>query len=194
MSGKKSDLTTLALRYAVALMEKAEEDGILDTVSSDIASLAVAIEEVEGFRELINNPLVDRRKHLQVISAVSEKADFHKISANFLGVLASNRRLSELEDIIMAFNDELSRRRGEIKAEVESAQELNDTQIKALNKELANVLGAEVSLSVKVSKELIGGLRVIVGSKMIDNSVSHKLERLRRMFEGNTDKQIEEVA
>jgi F-type H+-transporting ATPase subunit delta len=194
VSAGNSNSSALALRYAAALIEKADETGILDKVEEDIGNLASMIENIEDLRSLTQNPLLDRRRQLQAVMAVSEKAGFNKLSANFLGVLANNRRLDALEDIIKSFHSEMARRRGEIIAEVESAFELTELQENMLRKELGKELGLNVVLNVRVNKEVIGGLRVIVGSKMIDNTVSRKLERLQRMLRKKAEQPLDEVA
>ncbi len=194
MAGRKSDSSALALRYAVALIEKAEEDDAIGAVESDFSKLGLWFAETEDLYNLISNPLVDSRRQIQTMAELASKAGLHKLTANFLGVLATNRRLSLLEDMIEAFGEEMSRRRGEIKAEVETAFELNETQLKLLKSELVDTLGSEVSINIRVKKELVGGLRIIVGSKMIDNTISRKLERLQRVLGGPSGKQLNEVS
>ncbi len=194
MAGKKTDSSLLASRYAVALTDKAEEDGISGEIEADMEKLSRMLGEVDGFRDFIGNPLIDRRRKIQAMLDLSGGAGLNKLTGNFLGVLATNRRLSWLEEILTAFAEESSRRRGEVQAEVESATALDKKQIDMITKELSKELGSKVALKVRVNPGLIGGLRIIVGSRMIDNTVSRKLERLQRTLGGRLDKQLEEVA
>ena len=112
--------------------------------------------------------------------ALAQKAKFQTLTANFLGVLAQNRRLPALGAVIGAFQSELRRRRGEVEAKVETAFALNPAQTNALQEQLSKAMGTNVTLNVEVNRDLLGGLVVTVGSRMIDDSVRRKLEKLQR--------------
>jgi F-type H+-transporting ATPase subunit delta len=67
-----------------------------------------------------------------------------------------------------------------VDARVQTAFALSDEQTKALQKSLSDAMGSHVTLNVEVNRDLLGGLIVTVGSRMIDDSVRRKLERLKR--------------
>lgn len=191
---KKSDSSSIAFRYALALIEMAQEEKALKSVEADMAKLE---ELLAGSREmlvLVRNPLLSQKQQLQSMALLAEEAKFHKLTAGFLGVLAQNRRLSYLGVVLVAFRREMSRRRGEVIANVECAYALTPAQAKALKTELGRALGRTVGLDVKVDRSLIGGLRVTVGSRMIDNTIRRKLERLRRTLRGQAGNTMNEVA
>lgn len=129
---------------------------------------------------LIRNPLLNSTQQKAAILAISEKASFSTLTHNFLGVLAQNRRLSALEAVLRAFRQELDRRSGVVDARVQTAFALSDAQTKALQKNLSDAMGAHVTLNVEIDRDLLGGMIVTVGSRMIDDSVRRKLERLKR--------------
>ncbi len=164
----------------MALFELADEQKSLDAVAQDLADLKTMLGESDDLRTVVRSPLLDREQQSQAVSALAEKAEMQQITRNFLGILAHNRRLFALSAIIDQFLDELSRRRGEMTAEVTSAQPLSEEQQKALTDILKQSLGAKVSLKTNVNPSLIGGLIIRVGSKLIDSSVRSKLDRLER--------------
>ena len=86
--------------------------------------------------------------------------------------------------MISVYLAELSRRRGEVTAEVISAAELTEEQHAALVDTLKAKIGGKVQVDVKVDRGLIGGLIVKVGSRMIDNSLRSKLQRLQLAMKG----------
>lgn len=129
---------------------------------------------------LVRNPLLNSTQQKAAILAISEKASFSTLTGNFLGVLAQNRRLSALNNIIRALKLELNRRRGVVDARVQTAFALSDDQTKALQKSLSDAMGSNVTLNVEIDRDLLGGMIVTVGSRMIDDSVRRKLERLKR--------------
>src|SRR3546814_9636145 len=99
------------------------------------------------------------------------------ITANFLGVLAQNRRLGQLGNVIRAFNLLAAAHRGETTAEVTSAHPLSDDQVAALKKNLKSRLGRDVAVDLTVEPAILGGLVVKIGSQMIDGSIRTKLDR-----------------
>lgn len=170
----------VAKRYATAFLDMAAEAGLVVQVERDINELAAMLASSRDLRTLVTNPLIGRRQQKTAAMALAQKANFQGLTANFLGVLADNRRLEALESVIAAFREELRARRGEVEAKVQSAFALTPAQTKALQEQLSKAMGTNVTLNVEVKKELLGGMVVTVGSRMIDDSVSRKLEKLQR--------------
>jgi len=175
----------IARRYAAALLDMAAEAKALDKVEKDLQELAAMLKASPDLQALVRNPLIDRTQQKRAIEALSQSAKFDKLTGNFLGVLTQNRRLSSLEAVINAFRIEAARRRGEIDARVQTAYALTPAQTDALQKELSKALGSNVTLNVEVAKDLLGGMIVTVGSRMVDDSLKRKLERLQRTLSGS---------
>jgi F-type H+-transporting ATPase subunit delta len=170
----------VATRYAAALLDMAEEAGLTEKVEKDFVDLSAMLAASDALRLVTASPLASRAAQADALTAIAAKAGFQKLTANFLGVLAQNRRVPALDAVIRAFNRELKKRRGIIEAKVESAFALTPAQTKALQDQIAQGLGSKVTLDVSVNKDLLGGMVVTVGSRMIDDSVRRKLERLGR--------------
>ncbi|BCP55635.1 hypothetical protein K32_42520 [Kaistia sp. 32K] len=81
--------------------------------------------------------------------------------------------------MIVGFRQLLAKHRGEVTAEVTSAEALTDSQTAALKEALKAQIGKDVTLTSHVDPALIGGLIVKVGSRMIDTSVRSKLNSLK---------------
>ena len=112
---------SLAGRYAIALFELADEQKQLDTVGESLAALKQALAESDDFRTLTTSPLIGREQAVAAVGASAGAMALDPITTNFLGVLAKNRRLGQLGNVIRAFNLLAARHRGEISAEVTSA-------------------------------------------------------------------------
>ena len=106
------------------------------------------------------------------------------ITSNFLGVLAQNRRLSQLDQVIRAFNMLAARHRGETTAEITSAHALSDDQVAALKQNLRTRIGRDVAVDLSVDPAILGGLVVKIGSQMIDGSIRTKLNTLAHAMKG----------
>ena len=179
LSSDKSGASGLAGRYASALFDLAEADKLLDAVTGDLDSLNAMIGESEDLRRLLGSPVISRDDQRKSIAAIAEKAEFNDLTCNFIGVVVNNRRLFMLPNIISAFREILSQHRGEATAEVVSASELSDKQMKALGDSLKEAIGSKVTIDASVDPGLLGGLVVKVGSRMVDSSLRTKLQQLR---------------
>lgn len=197
MGSVSTESGLVAKRYAAALLDMAAEAKIVEKVEQDLLDLQAMLEASDDLQRLVSNPLMTREQQQKAIMALSEKAKFQVLTANFLGVLAENRRLPAIGAMIGAFRNELRRRRGEIEAKVQTAFALTPAQTKKLQEELSKSMGTHVTLAVEVNRDLLGGMVVTVGSRMIDDSVRRKLEKLRRAMNTGTntnETQLKEVA
>jgi F-type H+-transporting ATPase subunit delta len=183
-SGGASATGGLAQRYAIALFDLADAKHQLDSVAGDLAATAKMIDESADFRRLINSPILSRAEQGKAIAGIVQAAQFGPLTAKFLGLLAQNRRLFTLPGMIQAFKKMLADRRGEMTAQVWSARALSAEQQSALAETIKRAHGAKVTMEVKVDPDLIGGLVVKVGSRMIDSSIRTKLQKLQLAMKG----------
>jgi F-type H+-transporting ATPase subunit delta len=195
VSASTSGTNIVAVRYASAFLDMAADKGVVQQVEQDMKELGGMLAGSADLRVLIENPLIGRAQQKKAVQALAAQAKFNDLTVRFLGVLAQNRRLSGLPAILKAFAAELRKRRGEVQAVVKTAYALTPAQTKALQEQLTKAMGANVTLDVSVDKDLLGGMTVTVGSRMIDDSVRSKLERLQRaMTSGsNQNQRIKEV-
>ena len=175
---------SLAGRYATALFELARDERQLEAVGASVATLKQALADSADFRELTTSPLIARDDAVKAVRAAAEAMRLDPVTANFLGVLAQNRRLSQLGPVIRAFNMLAAHHRGETTAEVTSAHPLSDDQIGALKTNLKSRLGRDVTVDLSVDPTILGGLVVKVGSQMIDGSIRTKLNTLAQAMKG----------
>ena len=179
MSRDLASLTGVAGRYAAALFGLANDEGALKDVEADLVSLGQAIDSSKELRDFLRSPVYGRDDQRAAMKALAKEAGFHKLTKNFLKLVANNRRLFALEGMIKAFGELAAQHRGEVFAEAVSASALNDDQVKALRLEIEASVGAAVKLETRVDPDLLGGLIVKVGSRMIDASLKTKLNRLK---------------
>ena len=174
----------LAGRYAAALFELADDAKKLDQVAEDLSSLKAMIEQSEDLQHLIRSPLYGRDQLRGAMEGILAKAGVDDLTRRFVLVVTENRRLFAVPQIIDAFLAELARRRGEVTAKVTAARALSDEQQGALADALHKVAGGKVKIDLKVDPDLLGGLVVQLGSRMIDTSLKSKLERLQLAMKG----------
>lgn len=175
---------SLGGRYATALFDLARQQGQLTAVESSLKTVSTAMGESADLAALVKSPLVGRDDAARAIAALVPVLGLDPLTANFLGVLAQNRRLGDLPAIIRAFRDLAARSRGETNAEVVSAHPLDDAQVDALKQQLRHRVGREVAIDLKVDPTLLGGLVVKIGSQMIDSSIKTRLNTLAHAMKG----------
>lgn len=174
----------LAERYAGALYELADEAKTLDQVADDLRALKGMFADSEDFRRLVRSPVLKREDQERAIAAVASAADAQPMTVNFLRLVARNRRLFALGEMIDMYLSILATRRGEVQAKVTAAHPLSDDQISRLEAALREVAGAKVTLEAHVDQSLLGGLVVQLGSRMYDSSLRTKLQRLQSAMKG----------
>jgi F-type H+-transporting ATPase subunit delta len=174
----------IAGRYASALFELARDQDALDQVAGDVDTIAALIDESADLERLIRSPVIGAEAQSKGLTAVLERAGVGVLAGKFVGLVIANRRLFALRDMARGFRQLLARHRGEVSAIVTSAQPLNDSQVAAVKTELAAAMKTEVNLETQVDENILGGLIVRVGSRMVDSSLNTKLQNLRFAMRG----------
>ncbi len=175
---------SLAGRYALALFELARDEKKIDAVGTSLATLKQALAESDDLRALTASPLVGRDDQANAAAAVAESLKLDPLTRNFIGVLAGNRRLSKLPDVIRSFTLLASRHRGELTAEITSARPLDGAQVDAIKQNLRTRMGRDIAVDLNVDPAILGGLVVKIGSQMIDSSIRTKLNSLAHAMKG----------
>ena len=107
------DMAVLARRYAGALFELAEEHNQLDAVAADLRAVKDLAHSSHEFHILAGNPNIGRNELIKAMQDVAQTARFGKLTANFLALVAQNRRLNVLAAMCDAFLTTLAEKRGE---------------------------------------------------------------------------------
>jgi len=184
VTSQKAIVSGLQGRYALAIFDLAVENNALQDVEADFVGMRALLADSVDFNTLVSSPIITRDEQQKGVDAVASVAGFSKLTVNFLGVLAANRRLVALELIIQAFEKLVADHRGEVSANVVSAAKLTKTQMTALQKNLKSAIGSDVMIDQVVDESLLGGLKVKVGSRMIDSSLKTKLDNLAIAMKG----------
>jgi F-type H+-transporting ATPase subunit delta len=175
VTDRTSSVSGVAERYASALFELAVDESALDRLEQELANLSAAIDANPDLRRLVQSPVFSAEEQERAIGGIAGHLGIAGLTGNFLRLVARNRRLFALPQMIAAFRQMAATHRGEISAEVTSAHPLSDDQVTALKGALKEKLGKDVTLETRVNPVLLGGLVVKVGSRMIDTSLRTRL-------------------
>ena len=184
MENSAAITASLPGRYASALYDLAAERGVVDVVTGELAALGTALATTPEFARLIRNPRLGREGAARLVEAVCGAIDASPLTRDFMGVLAENRRLAVLADIITAFGAISAAARGQVTAHVTSAHPLSAAQVKALAARLKARDGRDVTVEAHVDAGLLGGLVVRIGSREIDSSIRTRLNSLAQAIRG----------
>ena len=184
MSKNKGFSNTSAQRYSLALYELSSEANSLVDIEKHSSAILRLIEKNKDFNNLIKDPTENQENLISVINKISETFKVNDLLKNFMTFLIKKRRFFYLEKILKSFIEICSKKRGEIKAEIQSAKELSNEEIIKITEDLAQNFSSKMKLNYKHDKSLIGGLIVKIGSTMVDTSIKNKLQQIEnRMIE-----------
>jgi F-type H+-transporting ATPase subunit delta len=169
----------MAARYATALFDLAQETNAIDAVKADLERFDALVAESQDLTRLVRSPVFSAEEQLQALAAVLDKMGIGGLTAKFLKLVTSNRRLFAVRDIIRAYRELVADHKGEATAEVTVAEQLKGDHLEALRAALKSVSGKDVDLDIKVDPAIIGGLVVKLGSRMVDTSLRTKLNAIR---------------
>ena len=171
-------------RYASALYDLAAEKKLVDPVLEDLSNLKNILKDNKELSLVIKSPLITSIDKLNIFESLLKKINANELTSTFLKVIEKNKRFSNLASIITQFMNINSQKRGDVLADITSADELNDDQKNNITNQLKSILGDKLSLSFDVDKNIMGGLIVKVGSKMIDTSLANKINKLKIAMKG----------
>ena len=182
MSANKSFSTETSERYSRALFEVAKEAGDLEKIETDIKSFKFLLENSLELNNFLSNPSQSINSQNNVNNLLSEKFSFSKNLKNFFSLLIEKRRIFFVSKIMESFLKLCSRKRGEVKASLISSKELSDSELESISKDLSSSMGSIIKFDYKIDEELIGGLKLQLGSFMIDTSIKNKLKKFEQQM------------
>jgi len=167
-----AEIATIARPYAEAVFKVADGEGKL-AAWADVLDRLAAVAENAAVHELLGDPNVTPDQLYGVLAGAA--GDLPAEAQNLVRVLIENGRVGVLPEVRENFETLKNEREGVVDAEIASAFPLDDAQLATLVSELEARFKRKVKPNVAVDKELIGGIKVVVGDEVIDGSVRGKL-------------------
>ncbi len=172
-------MASVAGRYASALYDLATEQNQVKVVEQAMTRLQAMLAGSADLYKMVRSPIISADEQGKALDAVMAANGVDGLTANFVRLIARNRRLFVLPEMIKNFHKLVAQGRGEMQAEVASAVPLNDAQMQQLKDTLRASVGKDVAITSTVDPGLLGGLVVKIGSRMIDSSLRTKLNSLK---------------
>jgi F-type H+-transporting ATPase subunit delta len=166
-------------RYAQALYDLADQGGSVPRVEADLAGLEQLRAESPDFRRLLASPAIGHEDKGRGLLAIADAAGVDPLTRKFLGLLGANSRAAALPTIAAAFRRIAAARRGAVSAEVTTAVALTDAQRSGVAAALRQSLGKDPEIVTRVDPNILGGLKVKVGSRLFDASLKTRLDQMK---------------
>lgn len=171
-----TELATMARPYALAVFKRAKETGSVQEWSDALAFLSVALED-GAMKAAIASPKLEKNRLIDFLAGVCE-GNVGPECVNLLKILAANSRLSLVKQIQTLFDAYRADDEGSVDAAVATAYPLSGEEERSLAETLQKTLKRKVRLQITEDRDLIGGLLVRAGDRVIDASVRGQLQRL----------------
>ena len=181
MSTSSSFSVTSVNSYSQALYELANENNSLDLIEQQVVAVIKLISQSEDFNTLIKDPTNSQKDQLLVLSKISQKYNLNNLLIKFLSFLISKRRFFYLEKILNNFVNTCSIKRGEVKASLVSSRNLSQDELNDISADFSKSMGSTIKFDYSVDESLIGGLKIQLGSFMIDTSIKNKLKKYKQL-------------
>ena len=180
MSTEKSFSSETSERYARALYEVVKESNELEKIETDVKNFQSLFDSNNEIKNFIQNPTHLIEIQNKVLNILSEKLSFSKNLKNFFLLLIKKRRVFFVKKIVDSFLRLCLKKRGEIKAYLISSKELSSIELEKISEDLSSSMGSTIKFDYKVDRDLIGGLKLQLGSFMFDTSIKNKLKKFEQ--------------
>ncbi len=177
MSTNKSFSTETAERYSRALFEVSEESSQLDKVENDVKNFQSLYNSSSDINNFLKDPTQSNNNQNEVINLLTNKLGFSKDLKNFFLLLIQKRRIFFIKKIMDSFLKLCSKKRGETSAFLISSRKLSQSDLDLIRNDLSKATGSNLRFDFKVDESLIEGLKLQLGSFMIDTSIKSKLRK-----------------
>jgi len=171
-------------RYSVALFDTVKNEE-LDTLLSDVQLISASLKESLELSTLLKSPLAKNEVKSNILLKIVEGMPSQKILNGLINTLKKNKRLNLFENVLNEFQDVLFEKRGYQKAKVTTAHIIDQETKNSIQDLLHDQYGSKLNLEFLVNKSLLGGMTVVIGSKMIDLSIINQVSKFTNNVKGD---------
>ena len=172
-------MTELAREYGEGLFELAQDEQLLDVIGEQMNVLRDVFKANPEFIRLLESHALTKAERLDVADRTF-RGQAHIYLLNFIKILIERGALDAFSDCAAHYHARYCETMGIAEADVVSASALDERQKNALIEKLSQMSGKTVRLRVSIDPSVIGGLRVDMNGHRYDNTISHRLDLMRR--------------
>ena len=181
LSAHESVISGIAGRYAAALFDLMNElpESDQQLIHINVAGFKDLLDENADLQNLVRSPVITAEEQAVALGTLLEQASAHQLFRNFVALVVQNRRAMALSEMARQYAVLVAGARDEMVAEIASARALDEGQIASFTEQLKSHFGKTVTVETRTDPDLLGGVVVKIGSRMIDGSLRTKLNSLK---------------
>jgi len=174
-----------AFPYAKALLAvvQKEDPGRAEEIADELDGVAAALKAVPDFHRVLVTPMVSVEVKTKILDAVLDALEIGEPTRRFLHVVQHHYRMQHMTDIAATFRELVDQSLGRTRARVETASDLDEGSRRRLVDAISAFEGATVVADFKANRDLLGGFKLQVGSRVFDGSLAGELDRLSKEIE-----------
>lgn len=169
-----AEFVTLARPYAKAAFDFAKGVDMVDSWMQQL-TISAGIASVAEISQAFSSPVKDNNQLVEILAGADAESSYK----NFLQLMAENNRLPLLPDVVTVFQHISEQDAKALSADVYTAKELSEEQLKDISASLAKRTGKTVNLTQHIDESLLSGARIVAGDLVIDGSLKAKLAKLK---------------
>lgn len=175
-------ISIIADRYATALIDLGGKNNCLDQFNNDLAAIVGVFKENKDFSLFIEHPTLPPNEKKDLIKKVFEGTVSIYI-LNLIMLLIDKNRITLLANIYEHYNSLLNKKRNVMLAQVTTAININEEIVNKLKAKLEEKFnGLNIQISTNVNPDIIAGMIVKIGDRVIDGSIKTKIENMKKQL------------
>jgi F-type H+-transporting ATPase subunit delta len=172
----------IATRYAQALFETAKAEGVVEETLEHLTRIGQLVRGSLELRQLMLNPEVDCNDKVGLLDRILQ-GTWSALVRAFVQMVVSLERAPELAAVVDAFKAMVDEHQGRLRVLVRCAHPLPEVAVQRLHTQLAHREQKQIDIRLEVAPELLGGLQVFLGHRVIDGSVRRQLSDLKQLLQ-----------
>lgn len=184
---------SVARVYSQALFELATDSGQLEAIAEEVEQLGELLASNRDLAKLVSSRTLRAGERAGVIDRIF-KGRVSDTLYRFLQVVNHKGRLGSLRGIVQAFGDLMDEHHGIVEVDAYVAQQMDDDQVAHMSEAIAQAIGRKVVLHQYVDPQLIGGLKIRIGDRLIDGSVAAQLKMMKQKLVATGREQARQLA
>ena len=169
----------LAGKYALAIFEIAQEKNMLEEIQTQLTAIKELFAENLELNSLVNNLLVPKEPKIEIIKQVFGQ-QIDTVLLRFLVVLLEKNRISLFEKIHRAYVNLLNEQNNIAEIKVTTARNLSETEYAEVSEKIGKLLNKKIILIKHINPEIMGGIIIQMGDKLIDGSIARQLKNMEK--------------
>ena len=167
-------------KYAKTLFDLCLKHNCLGLIQDQLKSIASLFNKASVFRLVLISKKLDNKTKINVVT--NALSIFEPLIVEFISIIIKNNLSNELMDIISRFN-RLVRVHSDVQSvDITTAHKLSEEEIQSLSESIFIVLNTKPKINIKEDLNMIGGIKLRVGNKIFDNSISYQINQLKKNF------------